>query len=117
MRGVSVYAYSIHEYSLTYLYSKPEIPNIFHPGSMVLIVTRSAGDEQQVDVAAFPSPDMKAVSNHSVWLFPQGSELPVKRLVNCANKLLYSEPEEDDEHRSKRENLQEFCAGYEFSSL
>ena len=117
MRGVSVCTHSIHVYLLTPSYSKPEIPNVFHPGSMVLSIRRPVGDEKPVDAAMFPSPDMRAASDYSVWLFPQGGELAVKRLVNGANKLIYPEPEEKDEHRSKRENLQKFCAGLEFSSI
>ena len=117
MRGVSVCTHSIHVYLLTPSYSKPEIPNVFHPGSIVLSIRRTVGDEKLVDVAVFPSPNMRAASDYSVWLFPQGGELAVKRLVDGAKKLIYPEPEEKDEHRSRRENLQKFCAGLEFSSI
>ena len=117
MRGVSVCTHSIHVYLLTLSYSKPEIPNVFHPGSIVLSIRRPVGDEKLVDVAVFPSPNMRATSDYSVWLFPQGGELAVKRLVDGAKKLIYPEPEEKDEHRSGRENLQKFCAGLEFSSI
>ena len=84
---------------------------------MVLIATRPAGSTQQVNVAKFPTLEMRAESDHTVWLYPHGSDLPCKRLTNCANKLLYGEPEEDEHHRSMREKLQKFCAGLEYSSV
>ena len=117
MRGVSVCTHSIDVYLLTPSYSKPKIPNVFYPGSIVLSIRRPVGDEKPVDVAMFSSPDMRAASDYSVWLFPQGGELTVKRLVDGAKKLIYPEPAEKDEHRSRRENLQKFCAGLEFSSI
>ena len=84
---------------------------------MVLIATRPAGSEQQVNVAKYPSPNMKAESEYSVWLYPQGSDTHSRRLVDCANKILYGEPGEGIKHLSKRQDLQKFCAGLEFSSL
>ena len=93
------------------------MPNVEHPGTMVLIATRPAGSEQQVNVAKYPSLNMRAESEYLVWLYPQGSDTYSKRLVDCANKILYGEPGEDIKHMSKRQDLQKFCAGLEFSSL
>ena len=116
MRGVSVRAYYIHGDPLTLLCSKPEIPHVEHPGTVVLIVTRPAGSEQQVNVAKYPSPDMRAESDYSVWLYPQGSDMYCKQLINCANKILHGEEDEDEKQLLKRQCLQKFCAGFDFSS-
>ena len=97
--------------------SKPDIPGIEYPGSLVLLATRPAGNNDKVNIARYPSPNMRAQSHYSVWLYPRGSDTPCKRLVNCANKILYGEPGEGIKHLSKRQDLQKFCAGLELSSL
>ena len=35
-----------------------------------------------------------------------------KRLVNCANKTLHGEPDENSKRLRKREALQQFCSGF-----
>ncbi len=52
---------------------------------------------------------------HSIWLYPHGNDKSAKRLVDCANKILHGEPKEDSVHLWKREALQKYCAGLEFS--
>ena len=71
--------------SLTLSYSKPDIPNIEYPGNLVLLAVR--GDETEVKAAKAPSLDMKE-PQHSVWLYPHGSDKSLCRLVDCANKIL-----------------------------
>ena len=82
-----------------------------------MVVTRPPGNDDGVNVARYPNLNMRAESHYSVWLYPRGSNTPCKRLVNCAHKILYGEPGEDDKHLEKRQDLQKFCAGLEFSSL
>ena len=101
--GVSVRAYSIHKISLTLSCSKPDIPNVEYPGNLVLPIER--GDSEIiVDTAKRPSSDILEESNYSVWIYPEGSNEPAMRLVDCANKILNGEKDETPEHVAKRKS-------------
>ena len=76
---------------------------------------RPQGDEHEVKAAKRPSLNMTEESKHSVWLYPHGNDKSAKRIVDCANKTLHGEPKEDSVHLWKREALQKYSAGLEFS--
>ena len=99
--GVSVRAYSIHMISLTLSCSKPDMPNVEYPGNLVLLIER--GDsETTVDTAKRPSSDMLEESNYSIY--PEASNEPAMRLVDCANKILNGEKDKTPEHVAKRKS-------------
>lgn len=60
---------------------------------------------------------MREYSEYEVWLYPEGSDLRARRMVDCAQKILHGEPEETPNHRRKREELQQFCSGLDFSRI
>ena len=60
---------------------------------------------------------MRGASEYDVWLYPEGSDKPARRMVDCAQKLLHGEPNESPDHCKRREDLQQFCSGLDFSKI
>ncbi|KAL9042205.1 MAG: hypothetical protein Q9180_000765 [Flavoplaca navasiana] len=62
----------------------PAIPNFEYNGNLVFLITRPEGDTRKLPCSRAPSMDM---IEQNVWAFPETTDLAVRRLINCANKV------------------------------
>ncbi|KAL8999504.1 MAG: hypothetical protein Q9169_001709 [Polycauliona sp. 2 TL-2023] len=69
----------------------PNLPYFDYRGDLVLDVHRPAGDTTPIDAKKFASLDMR---EYDVWAISDLSDTPVKRLINCANKVADLDPSE-----------------------